>query len=90
MSLVIQSKILSQFSVSNILEYQQFDLEVIETEKVKNYAAILSVSRAPDLSFGFVLEKSNDSADIPEDKNEEYWLGLTNVQIVWSRHRNKD
>ncbi len=27
------------------------------------------------MSFGFVLEKSNDPADIPEDKDEEYWLG---------------
>ncbi len=45
------------------------------TDKVKNYAALISVSRVPDLSFGFVLEKSNDSADIPEDKDEEYRLG---------------
>ena len=63
------------WSFSIDLQYQQFDRTVSETDKVKNYAALISVSRAPDLSFGVVLEKSNDSADIPEDKDEEYWLG---------------
>ena len=63
------------WSISVDLQYQQFERILNEIDKVKNYAALISVSRAPNLSFGFVLEKSNDSADIPEDKDEEYWLG---------------
>ncbi len=70
-----ETEIGENWSIAIDLQYQQFDRIIVETEKVKNYAALVSASLAPDLSFGFILEKSNDAADIPEDKQEEYWLG---------------
>jgi hypothetical protein len=67
---------LSDFwSISLDLQYQQFDLKLLETNKVKNYAALVSAALSPDLSFGFVLEKSNDPADLPENKDSDQWLG---------------
>lgn len=72
------------WSTSIDIEYQQFNRTVVETYKIKNYALLFSVSKAPDLSFGFVLEKSNDPADIQEDKEAEYWLG-GNLAYQYSR-----
>ncbi len=70
-----QTEFSDTWSMSVDLEYQQFNLNASEIQKIKNYAAIVSISRAPDLSFGFVLERSSDPADISQDKEQEYWLG---------------
>jgi hypothetical protein len=71
----LQTEFSSHWSISLDLQYQQFNQTVGDNKKVKNYAALISVSRAPDLSFGFVFEKSNDPVDVPEGKEEEYWIG---------------
>ena len=57
------------------LEYQQFRQEQSVATDVKNYALLLTISRAPDFSAGITIEKSNDPVDLPEGKESEYWLG---------------
>ena len=69
-----ETELTGLWSLSIDLEYQQFKQTVFNDKMIKNYATLLSVSNAPDLSFGFIIEKSNDPADLPEGKKEDYWI----------------
>lgn len=75
MGTFLETEFNNHWSISLDLQYQEFILTRSDKRKIKNYAALISASHAPDLSFGIVIEKSNDPADIPMDKDEEYWLG---------------
>jgi len=66
------------------VEYQQFKRILGEFEHVRNYAVLLSLSKAPSFSVGMTIEKSNDSFELAEGKEEEYWLG-GNVSYQYSQ-----
>jgi hypothetical protein len=60
----------NQWGATLDLEYQDYIRTFNEPLKVKNYAILVSLSYAPDLTCGITWEHTTDSGEIRED-----WLG---------------
>ena len=71
---------LEYWGTSLDLEYQHFQWGINNPSKVENYAAIFSLSYAPDLSLGVTWEQTTDPAE-----PFEQWLGY-NLSYQYSQH----
>ena len=80
--LYAQTQWRSRWGATMDLEYQDFVRDFDSGTIVRNYAAILSLSRAPHLSGGIVLERSTDPLETDDPRTEQietaarHWLSL--------------
>jgi hypothetical protein len=80
-----ESEWLKQWGSALTIEYQTFKRVLENTDKIKNAAASVSLSRAPGLSFAVAAERSDDSNELPAGKSMGYWLNGT---VTYQYNRN--